>query len=95
MIHEATFKYLLDCSLVTKYQAAYLSNSSTETQVLELYHKIQEALDEGKMSGFSFWMLVKPLIKCGTGGLLAKLKIYETDGKLKKCINIYLAEGVN
>ena len=47
-IHDQTFKYLKSHNLFSKFQAAYMPNSSTESQVLELYHHIQTAMDNGK-----------------------------------------------
>ena len=84
VIHEVIFMYLLDSSLVAKYQAAYLPISSTEMQVIELYHKIQEALDEDKDVRFLFLAVSKAFDKVWRSGLLAKLKMYGIDGKLHK-----------
>ena len=73
------FKYLLDEKLLTNFQAA---NSSTETQVLELYHKNKEALDEGKDVRFLFLDVSKAFDKVWHRGLLAKLKNYGFSGKI-------------
>ena len=59
---DTVIKYVLDGDLLTKYQAAYLPNSSRD-QVLELYHKIQEARDEGKDVRFLFWGVSKAFDK--------------------------------
>ena len=89
-VYDVLFKYLIEEKLLTKYQAAYLPNSSTETQVLEIYHHILDALDKGKDIRFLFLDISAAFDKVWHKGLLAKLEKYGIKGRLYKWIENYL-----
>ena len=91
-IFDAMFKYLKENKLLSKYQAAYLPGSSTETQVLEMYHKIIDALDKGKDIRFIFLDVSKAFDRVWHRGLIAKLKRYGISGKLITWLIDYLVE---
>ena len=90
-IYDKLFKYLIEENLLTKYQAAYLPGASTETQVLEIYHHIIDALDKGKDTRFLFLDISAAFDKVWHRGLLAKLKKYGIRGKLLEWIENYLS----
>ena len=74
VVYNSIFKFLIENDLLSKYQGAYLPNASTETQVLEIYHKILEALDAGKEIRFLFLDVSKAFDKVWHRGLVAKLE---------------------
>ena len=91
-IFEAMFKHLQDNKLLTKFQAAYLPGSSTETQVLEMYHRIVEAMDRGKDIRFLFLDVSRAFDRVWHSGVLAKLKRYGFNGRLLKWLENYLTD---
>ena len=91
-IYNGIFSYVIENDILTKYQGAYLPNSSTETQVLEIYHRILQALDEGKEIIFLFLDVSKAVDKVWHQGLLTKLECYGITGKLLRWITDYLTD---
>ena len=91
-IHNIMFKFLSDEKLLTKFQAAYTPNSSTETQLLDIYHHIISALDGGKDMRFLFLDMSAAFDKVWHTGLLAKLDKHGIHRKLLKWIKDYLSD---
>ena len=89
-IYNVIFKYIIENKLLTKFQGAYIPNASTESQVLEIYHRIVTALDLGKEIRFLFLDVSKAFDKVWHRGLLSKLKRYGITGKLHTWITDYL-----
>ena len=90
-IFDITFEYVKEKKLLTKFQAAYLLGSSTETQVLEMYHKILDAMDSGKDITFLFLDVSKTFDRIWHVSLLSKLKKYGITRRLHKWLNDYLS----
>ena len=91
-IFNKMFEYLQENYLLIKYQAAYMPGSSTETQLLELYHMIMEALDGGKEVKFLFLDVSKAFDRVWHKGILEKLKKCGITGKLLEWLSNYLSD---
>ena len=89
------FEYLKENKLLTKFQATYLPESSTETQVLEMYHKVLDVMDSGKDIRFLFLDVRKAFDRIWHVGLLSKLNKYGIYVRLHKWLNDYWPDHSN
>ena len=53
-VHEQVLTFLIENNRLSKFQADYTPKSSTITQLIEIYHHIQTALDSSKEIRFTF-----------------------------------------
>ena len=69
-VHNEIFNYLQTKNFLTKLQGAYMPASSTTCQLLEIYHHILQAMDEGKECRLIFCDFSKAFDKIWHKGLL-------------------------
>ena len=91
-IHKTVFKFLLEHKRIGIFQAAYKPNNSTVTQLIEIYHHIQQALDNSKETRFVFCDCSKAFDRVWHIGALYKLKKSGITGKLHKWFENYLTD---
>ena len=89
-VFNQVFSYLLQENLLSKFQGAYTPNSSTVTQLIDIYHQIQTALDGGKDIRFLFLDISKAFDKLWHKGAIHKMKKMGIDGKLLSWFEDYL-----
>jgi hypothetical protein len=69
-----------------------VSGHSTSHQLIELYHKIYIALENGQITVAVFCDISKALDRLWHKGLIEKLKSYGINGKLLKWLKDYISE---
>jgi hypothetical protein len=66
VVFKYIFNFLLDNSLIYKYQSGFMRGHSTVHQHIEIYHNICLSLENREVSVLYFVIYQKPLIKFGT-----------------------------
>ena len=89
-VFNHVFNYLLEEKLLSKFQGAYTPNTSTTTQLIDIYHHILTALDKGKDIRFIFLDISKAFDKLWHKGALYKMKKLGIKGKLLDWFEDYL-----
>ena len=83
--------YMLEHKLLYKFQSGFVSGHSTSHQLIELYHKICIALENGQKC--FFWGDISKAFDClWHKGLIEKLKAYDINGKLVHWLKDYISE---
>ena len=90
IIYNCTFDFLMVHGKLTPLQAAYQPKNSTVCQLLELYHRITQALDEGDEIQFIFCDVSKAFDRVWHKGVLQKMKMNGISGKLWRWYKDYL-----
>lgn len=91
-VFKEVFNFLHENKLFSKYQAAYMPNSSTTDQLLELYHLILNALEKKKSVRFVFCDISKAFDKVWHKGVLHKLKGLGITDSLHEWFSNYLTD---
>ena len=89
-IHERIFHHFTENEKLSRLQAAYTPGSSTVTQLIEIYHIIQQALDNGKDIRFTFCDCSKAFDRVWHDGAIYKLKKMGIEGELLAWLQHYL-----
>lgn len=74
--------YLLDNSLLYKYQAGFQPGHSTLHQLIEIYHNVFESLEKREHSCLVFCDISKAFDRVWHVGLVHKLRSYGITGKV-------------
>lgn len=90
VVYDHMIEFLLSNNLIFKYQAGFLANNSTETQLIELYHQICSEIDKRHGIQFVFCDYSKAFDKVWHKGLLKKIKSHGIDGNLLHWFESYL-----
>ena len=91
-VFREVFNFLLTHEKLSKLQAAYTPNSSTECQLLEIYNTISEAMEHGLSIRFVFCDVSKAFDRVWHEGLLHKLENNGVRGSLLKWFKSYLSD---
>ena len=91
IIYDKLVHFLDHNNLLFKYQAGFLANHSTETQLIEMYHHICNAIDQRKAVQLVFCDYSKAFDRVWHKGLIEKLKSHGIFGVLLKWFNSYLS----
>jgi hypothetical protein len=91
-VNNVVFEFLVQNKKLSHLQGAYQPGSSTTTQLLELYHTIQEALDEGKDCRFVFCDISKAFDRVWHPGVIHNLQKAGITGRLLEWLKSYLHE---
>ena len=91
-VHNVLFSYLLENNLITPLQSAYQPGNSTTTQLLDLYHQMMTALDEGKELRFIFMEVSKAFDRVWHDGVIYKLRRAGIGGTLLSWFRNYLED---
>jgi hypothetical protein len=83
---------MLEHKLLYKFQSGFVSGHSTSHQLIELYHKIYIALENGQITVAVFSDISKAFDRLWHKGLIEKLKSYGIKGKLLKWLKEYISE---
>ena len=89
-VHKQLFNFLLENKRISPFQSAYTPENSTVTQLVEIYHQIQTALDNSKETKFVFCDCSKAFDRVWHEGALYKLKKSGITGRLHQWIRNYL-----
>lgn len=89
-VFKEVFNFLHTNKLFTKFQSAYMPNSATTDQLIELYHIILEALEKKKAVRFVFCDISKAFDKVWHKGVLHKLKGLGVIGGIHDWFSDYL-----
>ena len=89
-VFKDVYNYLRDTNKISQLQAAYSPGSCTEFQLLELYHLILQAMEEGKTTRFVFCDISKAFDKVWHRGVLHKLQKAGITGRLLLWFESYL-----
>ena len=87
---EYIFNFLLDNSLIYKYQSGFMRGHSTVHQLIEIYHNICLSLENREVMCTAFCDISKAFDKVWHRGLLKKLKAYGISGNLLHWFENYL-----
>ena len=87
---EYIFNFLLDNSLIYKYQSGFMRGHSTVHQLIEIYHNICLSLENREVMCTVFCDISKAFDKVWHRGLLKKLKAYGISGNLLHWFENYL-----
>ena len=90
-VFKDVYNYLIRTKKISTLQAAYSPGSSTEYQLLELYHIIAKSMEEGKAIRFIFCDVSKAFDKVWHEGVIHKLKKSGVRGKLLQWFESYLS----
>jgi hypothetical protein len=83
---------MLEYKLLYKFQSGFVSGHSTSHQLIELYHKICIALENGPITVAVFYDISKAFDRLWHKGLIEKLKSYGINGKLLQWLNDYISD---
>ena len=85
---------MLEHKLLYKFQSGFVSSHSTSHQLIELYHKICIALENGQITVAVFCDISKAFdgLWHKLKGLIEKLKSYGINGKLLQWLKDYISE---
>ena len=90
-VFDQVFEYFTENNIISKVQAAYIKNSGTELQLIEIYHRIVSEMDKGNMVRFIFCDISKAFDRVWHDGLMYKLERAGISGRLLKWFESYLA----
>ena len=91
IIFKYIFNFLINNNKISKVQAAYTPGSSTEYQLLEIYHSIVSAMDDRKLVRYVFCDCSKAFDRVWHDGLLFKLNDIGIRGSLHEWLRSYLS----
>jgi len=91
VVFNKLIEFLLRNELLYKYQAGFLENHSTETQLVEIYHKICQAIEGKKGIQFVFCDYSKAFDRVWHRGLIEKLIAHGIEGSLLKWFKSYIS----
>ena len=83
---------MLEHKLLYKFQSGFVSGHSTSHQLIELYHQIYIALENGQIAVAVFCDISKAFDRLWHKGLIEKLISYGINGKLLKWLKDYISE---
>jgi hypothetical protein len=92
IVFKYIYNYMLEHKLLYKFQSGFVSGHSTSHQLIELYHKICIALENGQITVAVFCDISKAFDRLWHKGLIEKLKSYGINGKLLKWLKDYISE---
>ena len=92
IIFRAMYNFFEEMKSLSPLQAAYRPQSSTVTQLIELYDFIQKSMDEGKECVFLFCDMSKAFDRVWHEGLLYKLEKMGITGNLLEWAKSYLKD---
>jgi hypothetical protein len=90
-VFKEVYNFLLSNKKISHLQAAYSPKTSTDFQLLEIYHIVAKAMEQGKATRFVFLDVSKAFDRVWHEGLLYKLKQAGIDGKLLSWFKSYLS----
>ena len=94
VVYKHVFNHFRDNFLISIYQSGFLPNSSTVTQLTELYHKFCEAVSNGKEIRIVFLDISKAFDRVWHKGLIFKLQKWGISGKLLEWFKSYLKDRI-
>ena len=89
-MHEKVFKYLTENNKLAMFQAAYMLGISIVTLLIEIYHNIQQALDNSKEVRLTFCDYSKAFDRVWHASAIYKLKIMGIQCELLEWFKHYL-----
>ena len=89
-IFKHVYNHFRENSLITRWQSGFLPESSTVTQLLEMYHQCYNAINECKDLRMVYLDISKAFDRVWHKGLLFKLKKFGIGGNLLKWFSDYL-----
>ena len=92
VIFKYILNFLLDNSLIYKYQSGFMRGHSTVHQLIEIYHNICLSLENREVMCTVFCDISKAFDKVWHRGLLKKLKAYGISGNLLHWFENYLSD---
>ena len=92
IVFKYIYNYMLEHKLLYKFQSGFVSGHSTSHQLIELYHQICIALENGQITVAVFCDISKAFDRLWHKGLIEKLKSYGINGKLLKWLKDYISE---
>jgi len=90
LVFKNMYNYLLENSLLYKYQSGFLPNHSTTFQLIDIYHHICQTFDNKQVSCMVFCDISKAFDRVWHRGLLFKLQENGIGGNLLTWISSYL-----
>ena len=90
IVFKHIFNHLRDNHIISQWQSGFMPGCSTITQLLEIYHKFCEAVDNGKEVRVIFLDISRAFDRVWHAGLLYKLRKYGIEGDLLEWIADYL-----
>ena len=90
-VFKDVFNYLMFTKKLSYLQAAYIPNSSTEYQLVDIYNNICKAMDQGKEVRFVFCDVSKAFDRVWHKGIIHKLEVAGIGGKLLSWFESYLS----
>ena len=92
VVFKYIFNFLLDNSLIYKYQSGFMRGHSTVHLLIEIYHNICLSLENREVMCTVFCDISKAFDKVWHRGLLKKLKAYGISGNLLHWFENYLSD---
>ena len=86
------FNYIVEHALLYAYQSGFIKGHSTVFQLLEMYHRVCQNLDDHLANIIIFCELSKAFDRVWHKGLKQKLKSYGISGNLLKWVEDYISE---
>ena len=90
-VYKYTYNFFLEHSLLYAYQSGFIRGHSTVFQLLEMYHRVCQNLDERLSTILIFCDNSKAFDRVWHEGLLKKLKSYGISGDLLFWLKNYLS----
>ena len=82
IVFKYIYNFILEHELLYSFQSGFVSGHSTFHQLIELYHKICIALENGQITVAVFCDISKGFDRLWHKGLIEKFKSYGINGKL-------------
>ena len=92
IVFKYIYNYMLEHKVLYKFQSGFVSGHYTSHQLIELYHKICIALENGQITVAVFCDISKAFDCLWHKGLIEKLKSYGINGKLLQWLKDYISE---
>ena len=92
IIFKHIFNFLVDTNFFTPHQSGFMPNDSTVNQLVYIYNKFCQALDDGLEIRVIFFYISKAFDKVWHRGLLLKLQKAGLHGNLLSWFSNYLSE---
>ena len=91
-VYKYIFNYIIQHALLYAYQSGFLKGHSTVFQLLEIYHRICQKLDDRMINILIFCDISKAFDRVWHKGLKKKLKSYGISGPLLNWLEDYISD---
>ena len=92
VVYKYIYNFLIDNSLLYKYQSGFMHGHSTVHQLIEIYHNICIALENRKFMCTVFCDISKAFDRVWHKGLVTKIKAYGISGNLLRWLENYITD---